>query len=59
MIEFKPLSGELEPTWVIDPSTVRTVATEIKLIHVAFQTDTHFQSLKLTEFFSPIQSFDD
>ena len=48
-------------------ATVRTVATEIqppksteiKSIHVAFQTDTHFQSLKLTEFFSPIQLFDD
>ena len=53
---FKPLS-----------ITVRTVATEIqppksteiKLIHVAFQMDTHFQSHKLTEFFSSIQLFDD
>ena len=47
--------------------TVRTVvteiqppkSTEIKSIHVAFQTDTHFQPRKLTEFFSSIQLFDD
>ena len=30
---------------------------EIKTIHVTFQTDAHFQSLELTGFSSPIQSF--
>ena len=44
--------------------TVRTVPTEIQLpksteiksIHVAFQTDEHFQSPRSTEIFSSIQS---